>query len=110
MTDGEKRNEIAARIARLSEIRADLVVARSSLQEGMRRLVSGAYATGGTAGGEPRWRPETMRNQKVEPWPTKDELDECSARIGHLKGQADVVLRELADLGVDSALFKLNGD
>lgn len=110
MTDSEMRDEIAGRIARLSEIRADLVVARSGLQEGMRRLVSAAHATGGTSSSEPQWRPEAMRNQNIKPWPTKDELDECSARIDRLKGEADVVLRELAGLGVDSELFKLNGD
>ena len=98
MTDGEKKDEIAARITRLSEIRADLVVARSSLNEGLRCLVSGAYAAGAGSASEPHWRPEAMKYQNVKPWPTKDELDEYSATIDHLKGEADVVLRELADL------------
>lgn len=110
MTDGQKRNEIAVRIARLSEIRADLVVARSSLAEGLRHLAAGAYEAGSNSAGELRWRPEAMTNRNVQPWPTKDELDERSASIDRLKREADVVLRELADLGVDSALFKLNGD
>ena len=107
MTESEKQTEIAARITRLNEIRADLVVARSRLQRGLRRLAEAAYLSGATSGGELRWRPGEMGNQPVEPWPSKDELDDVAAKIGTLEGEADALTRELAGLGLDAGLFRL---
>ena len=106
MTDHEKQGEIAARIARLSEIRAELVIARSRLDEGLRRLAQGAHEAGASSG-ELHWRRRPDSARLIRPWPSKDELDALSARIEQLSREAEGVLRELGGLGVDAGLFKL---
>ena len=51
-----------------------------------------------------------MQYHSVEPWPSKDELDALGADIKRLKQEADNILQELSNFGVDAGLFKLNGD
>ena len=81
-------------------------MARSTLKDGLNKLVAGAQATGVRTSHAPTWTVQSS----VQPWPMKDDLDEYSATIKRLRGEADTILQELAGLGVDSALFTLNGE
>ncbi len=107
MTATEKQNEIAVHITRLSDLRAEIAAARRKLQNGLNRLLSAAQAINHdsvTRG--PSWADQ---HRNPEPWPSKAEVEEMDKELAGLKSEADHIIQDLTDLGVDSNLFKING-
>ena len=107
MTVEKKQSEIAVRITRLSEIRADLMIARRRHEDGLTALAAAGKAVNIRATDQ---KPSWTVDGTIQAWPTKVEVDENIAAIEVLKNEAGAILEELKDLDVDSALFKLNGD
>ena len=107
MTATEKQNEIAVRITRLSDLRAEIAAARSKLQDGLYRLESAAQAINRDSVAKgPSWE---GKHRNPEPWPSKAEVEEMNKAMVALKSEASHIIQDLTDLGVDSNLFKING-
>ena len=114
MTDTDKQSEIARRITRLNEIRSELTVAKSRWRNGCKDLIDAAIYYGEISGQGPSQfdTPRRMRNRnEPEAWPGPDELKGYSEKMSSLKDDANLIIKELKDIGgIDADLFKINGD
>ena len=105
MSEDEKKSEIADRIARLSEIRSDLSVARSRLSAAYSHIVqAGVYYARLTKAPSPK------HPSKPDEWPSLGEIESADDQVKTLKGEAAKLIRELKELGIDENLFKINGE
>ena len=109
MTDSEKQREVADRVAKLNDLRSELTVANAKLRNGLLALSEACrHVEVSPAPRGVRWK-QPLSSQ-LEPWPTKAEVEELRSTIERLRGDAGNILKELSRLGLDPALFKLNGD
>ncbi len=107
MTDTKKQSEITDRLKRLSEIREELTVAKSKRSKDLRKIaLAGRFFS--------RHLPQESRGVRDpgEPvsWPSSDEVNVLQKEIDEFKHEADEILSELKALGIDSELFKINGN
>ena len=108
MNDSQKKGEIADRIKRLSELREELAVTRSTLNKSL-----GEVAMAGRYYSEhlPPSKVPEYNAVPVQPvtWPSSEDIASNEKIIAGFRREADTILAELKDLGVDSNLFKING-
>ena len=96
MNDLEKQSEIGKRIAKLHEIKAELVVKRRFLSADRESLArAGRHAH--------QWPMDS------DEWPSRQELAAANEAVTTLQDEADALIEELGDLGVDESLFRING-
>ena len=99
MTETQKQSEIALRITRLNDIRSDLTVAKSKW-----RKQCGALKEAGLHADH--IGPESSFNNS---WPTPEAFYKTVSEIKSIRKEADTLISELRDLGIDADLFKING-
>lgn len=107
MTDSQKQSEIADRITRLSKIRGELAVANSNLGKSTKALADvGLYYVPRVYSPHqvPRKQPE-----KPSEWPSSETVSSQEKQVTELKSEADSLITELKELGVDEGLFRING-
>ena len=106
MTDSQKQSEIASRITRLSNIRSELAVANSNLRQSVKALAEvGRYYVPRVY--KPYDRPPPP--EKPSDWPSSETVASQEKSVAQLKSDADDVIAELKELGVDEGLFRING-
>lgn len=93
-------NEVAAgkRVSKLSKIRKQLVILKSDRERMLEQLEIAA---------------KRLREKPTPPlitWPSSEEYRLVQSKIRKLQKEADVIIKELRELGIDADLFKLNGD
>ena len=103
MTDSQKQSEIVERIKRLSDLRGELAVASSKLNKMVRAVAEAGRHYAGYISKIP------SRAPKPSEWSSSEEVSSQEQVIVDLKREADVIIGELKDLGVDDGLFKING-
>ena len=107
MTATEKQAEIVTRLDRLSDLRGKRAVARSNLRKKV-ALVADASK-----------RFEAIRQTTKtdlspdyldeSPWPSSEELRADAVVVTNLRNEADQLISELRDLGIDGDLLTING-
>ena len=98
MTDSMKQNETMSRLRRLSEIRAELAIRKSALRDQLRLVVVAGKCC-----------EQESLSDATEEWPSSKEVREIGSLISKLREEADVMIGELKDLGVDPELLTING-
>ncbi len=88
---------IGKRVFRLSQLRKELTLARSEFENGAAQLRTALD------------RMKVAQTTANVTWPTHKEHHELEAKINALQQEADKLIQELSNLGVDADLFKLNG-
>lgn len=96
MSAEQKNSEIGSRIVRLGEIRGERAVSRAKL-DGFRKAISAAK--------------ESFSNEESATlsWPNPQDVNTEKSRIASLNSEAETIILELKDLGVDSSLLRING-
>lgn len=106
MTDERKGREINSRVRRLSDIRAELAVAKAELRSLLAKLRAAGQAVSGSVDVPLSWQP----SGQLKDWPTKVEIEQAVLAVSVLRNEADTLIQELSALGLDPGLFKLNGE
>lgn len=97
MTEADS-GPVAERLQRLSEIRKELTTARADLRKYRKKLEDAGH------------RAEHDQIDIQTWWPSPEEFRGVDRKIRDLENESGTVIRELQAFGVDSGLFKLNGD
>ncbi len=105
MTDSDKESEIVVRITRLNDIRAELAIVRSAFNKNCYSLANAGRYYDAIVRDK-----NASRSDKPDPWPSHDEVISIEGTIDTLKSEAETLISELRDLGIDGDLFKINGD
>ena len=98
MTDSQHAAETVSRLKRLGEIRRELAVVKADRQKMDMRL--------GMLQGTPNL--DQISDDALD-WPTPEEVRDVRTQERSLRAEADVLIGTLKALGVDEALFTLNG-
>ncbi len=105
MSEDEKQTEIAKRITKLNDIRAELTVAKSTWREAREGMIeAGQYYRSTMDPSDLKTRPGP------HPWPSTEDLQSVEDKMSRLIGDATVLIEELKGLGIDGDLFKINDD
>ena len=105
MTAAEKQSEVMRRLNRLGEIRGELSVRKSNLREHLIRVA----AAGKKADNILKLVSKPVFDTGVDRWPSFEEVLETVSSMSELRNEADQLIGELRDLGVDDGLLAING-
>ena len=98
MTDSQHAAETVSRLKRRGEIRRELAVVKADRQKMDMRL--------GMLQGTPNL--DQISDDELD-WPTPEEVRDVRTQERSLRAEADILIGTLKALGVDEALFTLNG-
>ena len=105
MTAAEKQSEVMRRLERLGAIRGEVSVRKSNLREHLLRVA----AAGKKADNILKLLSEPVFDPGRDRWPTFEEVSETVSSMSELRNEADQLIAELRDLGVDGGLLTING-
>ena len=108
MNYSQKKVEVADRIEKLSQLRAELAVARSELNKDLQKVSLAGYYYRNEVPSFSR-PPRSFPTDKPENWPSSEDIASQENTVATFKSEADTILGELKDLGVDIDLFRING-
>ena len=94
ITEPEKRDEIGTRISRLSELRSELVVARSGLQSELQALLA---ATKEIASDRTQL---SLKRRDLPDWPSRADILKSHDRIEELRSEAGAICASTRILAV----------
>ena len=101
MTPAEKQSEVMQRLERLSKIREELSVLKSNHRKQLEEVVAaGKYIDN---------RFVDIFGDISERWPSSIEVVTTRKSMSELRDEADQLIGELRDLGVDEGLLTING-
>ena len=107
MTASEKQAEIVTRLDRLGDLRAELSVTRSNLRK---KVALVADASKRFEAIRQSTRTDLSPDYLDEgPWPSSKELRVDAVVVTKLRNEADQLISELRDLGIDGDLLTING-
>ncbi len=101
MTSEEKQAEVMRRLDRLGAIRGELSVLKSSKQKQLKEVVDAAKQI---------TRNPSIFGKNAMHWPSSTEVYKTITAISEIREEADQLIGELKDLGVDEGLLTINGE
>lgn len=100
MTENEKQFELVRRLNRLNDIRAELAVANSKLQDMKIKVTNAGRHFSLTSDGG---------SSRQDTWPSSDLVHSQEDVIARLRSEADSLIGELRDMGISGDIFTING-